>query len=172
MLCVGALVFCACGKEKEYFELDEPEEIVTSDVVETDVEIKTDDDTKKDKTDEINHHSFVPLGFIKDYSSALTAAINNGEFSIVEKYLLKGSKLYNAQASLVKNLHSQGVKEYMNLVELRGYRWVSDTKGFIETYEKAEIIQPSGDSEIREYNWRYTVEYENGKYYLSDIEAI
>lgn len=103
------------------------------------------------------------------YMHNLTAAINAGSYRIVEPYILSGSSLYEQQTELVPNLYSKNITEKLLDYKILDTQWVNDTKCYFFVEEKFEITYPS-KTEVNSYQWKYTVQYYNGKFYLSDIE--
>lgn len=177
---VLVLILTACGQsQNKYYEIADDDNSAPVTLLEDETEDTIPEGEAEEEEEEpdeeyeyVNHNNFSAEQLMNDYTSALTAAVNNGKFSMVEKYLLKDSSLYNMQKKLVTNLYSAGTKEYMLGVDIERNGWDTKIKGYIDVYEKAEIVYSSGKSEIKEYNWVYTVEYKNGRYYLSDMREM
>lgn len=93
-----------------------------------------------------------------NYLNQLVSAINSNQFDSVSPYLAADSQLYNDQKALVERLGEKGTTE-----ELLDYL-VSDfsqegSKTNVYTWEKIKINYADGTSETKEYNWKYTAEY-------------
>ena len=125
-----------------------------------------DDDSNEYDVDEYPD----PINLLHSYAYALVDAINSGDFSLVEEYLLEGSSLYYAQKALVNNLFSYGTTEKMESIEIIAENWESPYKCFVSTREVATIYYKSGKEETNTYYWTYTMVRKDDKYYLSDIK--
>lgn len=104
-----------------------------------------------------------------DYVYALVTAINTGDYDLVSPYILEGSALEGMQQDLVDYLygidHSQEVidVEVTDLTD-NGTYW------YVYTDETIKSIYQSGEEETKEYSWKYTIEFDGGEPYLSNIE--
>jgi hypothetical protein len=107
---------------------------------------------------------------VVNYGNGLIEAINNGDFLIVESYLLPGSELYISQRKLVDDLSSQGIVENFNTFNIESIRKVDGTVFEVETFEEVSI-ERAGTQEIKVFQWIYTVQNVNGNYLLSDIRS-
>ena len=163
------LLFAGCAKSEPAFYEISKDEIVEPEP--SRIKVVTQSPEPSVKLEITDHSGFSAYSLVDDYATALTAAINNGSFSLVEAYLLPGSTLYAMQKKLVDTLFENGTKEYMLDVNILDEEWTTEDSGYIKTYEKAEIIYSSGKTEIKTYEWTYTIKENNGKYYLSDIKA-
>ncbi|MGE7667423.1 TcaA NTF2-like domain-containing protein [Ureibacillus composti] len=106
---------------------------------------------------------------VVDYGYALVDAINNGDFTTVEYYLLPDSNLYSSQVELVEKLFSQNITESIYEFDINSVNKINDNKYEVKTFE-AIGINRDGEEEINEYQLVYTVENKNGQYLLSDIK--
>ncbi|MEH7524932.1 hypothetical protein V7149_16875 [Bacillus sp. JJ1503] len=105
---------------------------------------------------------------VADYGYFLINAINNGDFSIVQPYLLPDSNLYWSQVDLVVNLYSKDIIEHLYTFDIVSVQKVSENIYEVESFEEIGI-ESGGTEEIKEYQWIYTVEQANGQFLLSDI---
>jgi len=108
---------------------------------------------------------------ILDYSYALVDAINVGDFSLVEGYLLRGSELYNLQKKLVSALYEENQKETWVLIEVVDENWIDSETCYISTHEVCDVVYANGKKERITYDWTYTMVYKYDKFYLSTIKA-
>lgn len=107
---------------------------------------------------------------INSYEYSLIEAINQGDFSLVEPYLLPGSKLYYSQKELVSSLYDRGIKE--ELVDFEINDMVRTEKPGVydvHVYEAINIIRADGTSQVKEFNWIYTVHVAEDELGISDI---
>lgn len=125
-------------------------------------------DSNNTKHDDKDYPELMNLMYA--YAHSLVDAINTGDFSLVEEYLLEGSSLYYSQKALVNNLFSYGTTEKIESIEKIEENWESPDKCFVSTREVATISYKSGKEETNTYFWTYTVVRKDGKYYLSDIK--
>ena len=106
---------------------------------------------------------------VTSYVNYLVDAINEGDYSIVSPYIKEGSSLEKAQQSLVTHLYENGTKENVESISVSSIEKVED-KYEVITDETIEIIYESGNSEVENYSWTYTVEKVNDSFQLTDIE--
>ncbi|NLW46327.1 MAG: hypothetical protein GXY86_03170, partial [Firmicutes bacterium] len=124
------------------------------------------DPSRISKTDEV-----AILKLIKDYENTLIKAINNNDFSIVEKQLTPGSNLYKAQQDLVANLSKRGIQEKLIDYQVEKIETTGEANAYkVYVYEKIGIKRPGKlEFTASEFRWVYTVIFDNGKYTLSEI---
>lgn len=107
---------------------------------------------------------------VVNYGNGLIEAINNGDFLMVDSYLLPGSDLYISQQKLVNDLYSQGIVEHFNMFNIESIRKVDENIFEVETYEDI-LIEKAGTAENKEFQWIYTVQNVNGDFLLSNIRS-
>lgn len=107
---------------------------------------------------------------VVNYGNGLIEAINNGDFEIVESYLLPGSEMYISQRKLVNDLYSQGIVEHFNTFNIEAIKKVDENIFEVETYEDI-LIEKAGTEENKEFQWIYTVQNVNGDFLLSNIRS-
>lgn len=107
---------------------------------------------------------------VEGYLEDLPRAVNSGDYSYIEPYILYGSPLYDMQTSLVDYNYAKGVTEKYMGYELEEIRWVDDYTCYVTTDERYEISS-GGRTVINDYEWKYTVVWEDGQYYLINLEA-
>lgn len=107
---------------------------------------------------------------VVNYGNGLIEAINNGDFLMVESYLLPGSDLYISQRKLVNDLYSQGIVEHFNMFNIESISKVDENIFEVETYEDIRI-EKAGTEENKEFQWIYTVQNVNGDFLLSNIRS-
>ncbi|RDI36477.1 TcaA NTF2-like domain-containing protein [Falsibacillus pallidus] len=107
---------------------------------------------------------------VLEYESAITEAINQGDFSIVEPYLLPDSRLYSSQNQLVENLHNKGITETLNMFNIESINKVKEGIFAAEVYEEVQINYSSGKTENKTFRWTYTIHNADGQYLLSDLQ--
>jgi len=124
------------------------------------------DPSRISKTDEV-----AILKLIKDYENTLIKAINNNDFSIVEKQLTPGSNLYKAQKDLVANLSKKGIQEKLVDYKVEKIETSDQANAYkVYVFEKIGIKRPGKlEFTASEFRWVYTVVLDNGKYTLSEI---
>jgi hypothetical protein len=103
------------------------------------------------------------------YGNSLIEAINNGDFSIVESYLLPHSNLYLSQVKLVDDLYNKGIIEHLYTFNIELVRRIDENKYEVQTFEEIGI-EDGKKEDVEEFQWVYTVENVNGQYLLSDIK--
>jgi hypothetical protein len=124
------------------------------------------DPSRISKTDEV-----AILKLVEEYETTLIKAINNNDFSIVEKQLTPGSNLYKAQQDLVANLSKRGIQEKLIDYQVEKIE-TSDQANVYKVYvfEKIGVKRPGKlEFTASDYRWVYTVVLDNGKYTLSEI---
>ncbi|WP_433745123.1 TcaA NTF2-like domain-containing protein [Falsibacillus pallidus] len=122
-------------------------------------------DAQLDDYDEKNVYNTV-----LKYESAITDAINQGDFSIVEPYLLPDSTLYSSQIELVENLHNKGITETLNMFNIESINKVEEGIFAAEVYEEVQINYSNGKTENKNFKWTYTIHNADGQYLLSDLQ--
>ncbi len=177
LMCILAavLAFGGCGGAGSYYGLENveiTETDTTAEVTTTNEEELLPEKVREYDYQYANHDSFDEWSFIDKYTNSVCAAICNGDFSMVQPYLLRNSALYNAQKSRVEKLYSQGTKEYVLSYRVDEMDWESNQKGTMVVYEKVDTVDSKGKSTIAEVNYEYTIEYVNGRYVLSDRSKV
>ncbi|MGD6816338.1 TcaA NTF2-like domain-containing protein [Metabacillus sp. 113a] len=128
------------------------------------------------ETPQQNHSVIDPLeeekvyNLVVNYGNEMIQAINNGDFYMVESYLLPDSNFYRSQRELVDDLYSQNIVENLYMFNIESVRKTDINRFEVETYEEIGI-EKEGKEEIKEFQWVYTVNYVNGEYLLSDIRG-
>ncbi|MCT4542212.1 MAG: hypothetical protein N4A63_01580 [Vallitalea sp.] len=108
---------------------------------------------------------------IRGYENSMIDAINQNDFSLVEKLLLPNSNLYKSQKKLILNLHERGITEKLidyDIVEIEGSEDGNIYK--VYTTEKIEIKYSKQNIKIKDYTWIYTVFLNLDTVKISDIE--
>ncbi len=105
---------------------------------------------------------------LRRYCKAYVNAVNTGDFSVVAPYI-KGN-FYNSQYNMVSSLHSQGVGERFDFLNVHSVQKAGDTKWKVRVSEGETIFYPSGKETSKTYSWLYTIEYIDGEYYPTNIE--
>ena len=109
---------------------------------------------------------------IKSYEHSLLEAINENDFSRVEKYLTPGSKLYQMQKRLVEDLYRRNIKEKLIDYQIEEITEDNGDNGDYRVYITERVsIKYSVRSDYREskYNWIYTVKFAGENSTLSEI---
>ncbi|MEH7336849.1 hypothetical protein V7161_30020 [Neobacillus drentensis] len=105
---------------------------------------------------------------VKNYENALPEAVNQGDFTIVESFLLSDSPLYHAQIDLVNNLYSKNITENLYNFEIVSMNQETEDIYSVETNEEYGIVK-NGKEERKTYKWIYTIQNVDGQWLLSDI---
>ena len=181
LLIFTCLTACTPSDKKTYYEIPKSEVVEpahtpsTSSVPKnaTDTPSVTPKPTSKETPKSIDKNTDTdfpdPINLLNAYAYSLVDAINSGNFSTVEEYLLKDSNLYKSQQKLVNNLYSKEITEKLVSIEVIEEDWQDDSKCFVSTKEIVEIHYSSGKSETNTYYWTYTMLRSGEKYYLTDI---
>lgn len=136
------------------------------------------DETNKPDKEEIDElgskkaDTFYIEMLIDGYEKALIYAVNNNKFSFVEKYLIENSNLYNAQKKLISELYNKGVKEDLIEFDIKDIK-IEENKNTYKVFVTEKIAikySEEADFKVKEFNWIYTVIYNNGELGLSDIK--
>lgn len=94
---------------------------------------------------------------VSGYVNAMVSAINNGDFTLVQKFLKENSPIYDQQKKLVSKLYSKSIKEefLLGTIETK----YNSTKNIIQAdiYEKHKIIYPSGKIEYVDNFYIYDI---------------
>ena len=106
---------------------------------------------------------------INTYEVLLIEAINSNNFSIIEKYLVKNSDLYNAQKNLVNTLYKKGIKE--KLINYNIYDIKLSSNGIAKVYVSETIEIKNSENKVitKQFNWIYTVISKETSVGISDI---
>ena len=145
------------------------EEKITGDETQTPVEELNDQSEVDISSNENPMQNHELQGAVVNYGYALVEAINYGDFSIVEPYLLPEGNLYLSQVNLVDNLFSKNITESIYEIDVKSATKISENTYEVETFEDTGITT-DGVEENKQFRWVYTVEYVNGQYLLSDIK--
>lgn len=103
------------------------------------------------------------------YIKTLPQAVNTGNYSYIEPYILDGSVLYGMQVALVDYNYEKGITERFIEYSVEKVVWINSTTCNIYTEEEYEISF-GGDSTYNEYEWKYTIVERDGRYYLTNLE--
>ena len=106
---------------------------------------------------------------LENYVKKLPDAVNTGNYGYIEPYILDGSVLYDMQVALVADNYAKGITERFISCEIEKVVWLDSTVCNIYTEEEYEISF-GGDSDYREYEWKYTLIERDGRYYLTNLE--
>ncbi|GAA0736079.1 zinc ribbon domain-containing protein [Clostridium oceanicum] len=97
---------------------------------------------------------------MNDFTSKFVQAVNNGDFSYIEKYLYKDSKLYNEDKKFVKKYHEDGISEDLLTCSLKDYTYDDKKKeGTIKTEESYNIYYKDGSKKHKQFNTKYKFKY-------------
>ncbi len=108
---------------------------------------------------------------MNNYCYFLCEAINEGDYSIVEPYILNGSPLETAQKKLVDNLYDKGTEEEFVNASINEINMDSDNINCSVFVTETEVIYYSdGSSDEKTFNWEYKASYNNNSWQLSDIK--
>lgn len=123
-----------------------------------------------EESETIDYHSEIE-DLMNNYCNSLCEAINEGDYSIVEPYILNGSSLETAQIKLVDNLYDKGTKEEFVDISIDEINMNSDnTRCSVFVTETEVIYYPDGSSDEKTFNWEYTASYDNYSWRLSDLK--
>ncbi|KZZ85310.1 TcaA NTF2-like domain-containing protein [Bacillus sp. SJS] len=128
------------------------------------------------ETSQQNNSEIGPLeeqevyNLVVNYGNGMIQAINNGDFLIVESFLLPESNLYISQRKLVEDLYNQNIVENLYTFNIESISKVGINMFEVETFEEIGI-EKQGKEDIKEFQWLYTVQNVNGEYLLSDIRG-
>ncbi len=172
-LIMMAALLTGCVGGKSYYSLKNEEIPETETVEQNESEIDS-EEPMPEEYEEYDYsytdhdYDFSAYTFSENYINAICAAINNGDFTLVQPYLKRNSALYNAQKSRVEKLYSKGEKEYVLSCQVEDIDWINKQKGTLILYEMVDTIDSAGKSSIAEVTYEYKIEYVNGRYVLSD----
>ncbi|HEX2952977.1 MAG TPA: hypothetical protein VHR47_03215 [Bacillota bacterium] len=109
---------------------------------------------------------------VQGYEENLVRAINENRFSRVERYLVSGSNLYEAQKTLVKQLYAKGIKERFIASDMLNCESDTEVPDRYSVYVSVTVgIINHGKPETRKvFQWIYTVQKTKSGFKLSDIE--
>ncbi|MGI6752160.1 MAG: TcaA NTF2-like domain-containing protein [Anaerovoracaceae bacterium] len=106
---------------------------------------------------------------IHNYMIQLVNAINRGDYSLVEPYIARGSKLEGYQTKLVKDLYSQGTKEELLNYEILSLVRMDDDNLEAIVKESHKMMYVDGTDGQLNHQWRYTIVFENRVPKLANI---
>lgn len=107
-------------------------------------------------------------GVVIDYVAQLAESVNYGDASGLQWYLEPDSNFYAQQMNLVHNLNSRNIQEYVLNTQISDVRQLETNTFEADSYEQIEIVK-EGVSEIKEFNWTYTIIYDGTDYYISNL---
>lgn len=97
-------------------------------------------------------------------------AINNGDFQMLEPFLYPDSNLYLSQEEMVGYLYDNGIMVYLITFSIESAQKIGDNKFEVEAYEEIGIISGE-DEEVEISQLLYTIQGENGQYWISDVQS-
>ncbi len=108
---------------------------------------------------------------IKSYEYALLEAINENDFSKVEKYLTPGSEFYKMQKKLVADLYRRNIKEKLIDYQIKEIIEDYETGDYVVYVSERVGIKYSDKSDYREskFNWMYIVNFDGENATLSEL---
>lgn len=117
--------------------------------------------------------SYYPALLLSGYQSALIEAINENDFSKVEKYLVKDSDFYREQQEYVAVQYAQGVVHTFNSWEFEDFEMVApdyiDNKLYVK--EKITVKYPEKEKSTEKIDyWVYTIIYNEERQEIRDRE--
>jgi uncharacterized membrane protein YvbJ len=173
-----SLIFTACENNSTVHSIKVEDNAGQSSVQPTPTPVESDLNSPViEVTPEVNNHAKADTYYVEallaGYETMLIEAINENDFSRVEKYLLKDSELYQSQKKLVSDLYNRGIKEKLisyNVLEIN-----SDNDEEYEVYVDEEISLKYPDSDkwvTKNYSWVYTASYDaDNRLGLKEIKA-
>lgn len=100
--------------------------------------------------------SFYVEALLSGYERMIIQAINENDFSQVEKYLIKDSELYKSQKKLVADLYSRDIKEKLINYSIEDIKNISDYEFEVYVKEEISIKYPdNGEWVNKKYSWIY-----------------
>jgi uncharacterized membrane protein YvbJ len=110
--------------------------------------------------DDLNNVENQLSALLNNYTSSFTQAVNTNNISLIDPYVASGSDLYKEQQSYIPNTYNQGIQENINSANITNYNISDDNKsGTITTSEVYNIIDKSGNSSNRTFNYVYNFQY-------------
>lgn len=108
---------------------------------------------------------------IEKFISQRPTAANLNEFSMIEKFLVPKSKIFNIQKFQIGYLFQNSIKERLVLFEIKEVEKVGkkdDYKVFVK--EKIDIKYPGGDFNINDFSSVYFVSIINEEPMITDVQ--
>lgn len=108
--------------------------------------------------------------FIQQYEKDYIKAVNEGDYNIVKKYLVKGGPLDNEHSTNIKDFHKKGIKERLESLQFLSVDKISDVEYIANVKETIAIIK-DGEEKIKEFDAFYNVIFQdNGEYLISEMQ--
>lgn len=149
--------------DKKADTLDHTEPIQTMSAIDT---VKASDlDVSQDDEITLNEQEYM-----EEYLTAMTKAINNNDFSKVEKYLKIDGSAYAEQKDYITNYCQKNeITEKVKEVEILNDNIINKHTVEVSTYETYDITSPTKGNRVESFNTQYTIEEINGIWKISEI---
>jgi uncharacterized membrane protein YvbJ len=102
-------------------------------------------------------------GLLNNYISSFTQAINTGNPSLTDPYVVSGSELYSQEhSSYITDTYNEGTQENNVSAKITNYNISNDDQsGTITTSEVYNFIAKDGTSSNKTFNYIYNFQYNN-----------
>lgn len=108
--------------------------------------------------------------YMEQYLTAMTKAINNNDFSSVERYLKLDSTAYTEQKDYITNYCQENkITEEIESVDILKIEVINKYTVVVDTYETYNITSPKKGNRTTSFNTQYTIENINGNWEISKI---
>jgi len=160
----------SCLSESDAKKLNEYMEIIEKKNKEKKEDKKDydEEDTKEGEKSSLSLGTEYAESLISSYCAAYVAAVNSGDFSLLSQYIT--GDLYDSQKKMVESCVKDGTTMNLDYVKLKSLKEVSSKKWTASVSEGETMYYADGSSKSKAFSWVYTIEYINGRYYLTKIE--
>lgn len=137
------------------------------------IELIDKENIQDEKTDEVlnnTSHEGKIQELLKSYERDYIKAVNQGDYNIIKKYLVKGGPLDQEHSKNIKYFYDNGIRERLNSLEFLSINKISDIEYLVNVKETISIIK-NGEEKVKEFDSFYSViVQDNGDYLISEME--
>lgn len=96
------------------------------------------------------------------------SAINYGDFSYIEHFLVPGTKLYNIQKEIVDTYLPRGIGEELVSYSINSVKAIDNNTYEADVNETLRYLYQDGTSELKKFHFIYTIKYDGTKAILTE----
>ncbi|CEI73354.1 TcaA NTF2-like domain-containing protein [Romboutsia hominis] len=107
---------------------------------------------------------------LKNYEKDYIQAVNEGNYSLVEKYLVKGGPLDKEHKTNIKKFYDDGIREELKSFEFISIDEISNGEYIVNVNETIAITK-NGEKKVKQFDSFYNVKLQdNGEYLIYEMQ--
>lgn len=133
------------------------------------IEVLNEGTTKEEADTSDSSHEWKIQEFIQSYEKDYIKAVNEGNYNLIKKYLVKGGPLDKEHSTNIKKFYDDGIKERLDSLQFMSVDKLSEGEYLANVKETIAIIK-NGEEKVKEFDSFYNViVQDNGTYLISEM---